>query len=684
MQAPTVVAGSSTHQLSATATSQLGTGPYTYQWVVGSSTYTGPSPQVTFPSRPGFVQVKVTATDAQGHQGTSITNVQVLAPVALTVLTKSFDTVAGQPVTLVARVKNLGCPGEALSGCTVPATGHVQFYVDGQAVGAPAALVNGCPHVACGQSTIDFNSNYAVSEPIDDLAPTAHPLIDEVTGVQTGQLDGPGHTVTAQYLGDANFLGANGGLTTVTGTPSAFGLRVRQAIPTITLDAPVYPGAGWDQPVTLHAKVAPPAGLDAVPSGTIGFAVNGTKVAAPVTVDANGDAMLTTTLTPPKPGAPPYTFTARYSGSVSYEQAEANQTVGPKAPGFGVVSEITSMRSPIVVPFTRPIMGVSKATFFVQRGDTGAKVGTKLTCTNAVGATVGCAKGPVSAVAIAPPAAGWIPNMNYLTYFAFPAPSPARGYPDGTVMQSDGVMRRAPAAGDAFGDAVTYKWGIGKNPAALGGSYRQEQFAGASASFKAAGTSIGIITWNGPDGGIANVKVTAADGSVVNRTIDTYAATPGGATTTIGGLPDKGQHTVLITVTGSHSASSTGSWVRVDGTVKKGITAKSPALTPATWPSFPGSYAYTGGTTATVKFSFYGSALDWTAFAGPNNGKVKVVIDGKTVAAAQDLYAPGFGYQTFHYGGLETKAHTVVITALGTRNPASTDTIATFRGFTAS
>jgi hypothetical protein len=681
MQAPTVVRGTSTHQLSATATTQLGSGPYTYQWTVGSATYTGPSPQVTFPSGPGFVQVKVTATDAQGHQGTSITNVQVLAPVAVTVLTKSFDTVAGQPVTFVARVKNLGCPGEAFSGCTLPATGRVQFYVDGQPLGTPATLVSSCPSPACSSSTLDFNSSYALSESFDDLAPTSHPLLNATTGMQTGQIDGTGHAVTAQYLGDANFLGASGGLATVTGTPSVFGLRVRQAVPTVALDAPVYPGAGWDQPVTLHARVAPPAGLDAVPSGTIGFAVNGTRVGAPVTVDANGDATLTTTLKAPKPGAAPYQFTARYSGSVSFEQAEANQTVGPKAPRFGVVSEITSTRSPIVVPFTRPIMGVSKATFFVQRGDTGAKVLVKHTCTNAVNAPVKCAKGPVSAVSISP-STRWIPNMNYLVYIAYPATKAAGGYPDATAMQADGVMRRAPATVDAWGDAITYQWGIRKQTGALGGSYRQEQHPGASASFKATGTSIGIITWNGPDGGLANVKVTAANGAVVTRTIDTYAATAGDVTTTITGLP-AGQHTVLITVPGAHSASSNGNWVRVDGTISNGKTARSPALTPAMWPNIAGSYAYTGSTKATLKFGFFGTSLDWTAFVGPNNGKVKVTIDGTVVAAAQDLYAPGFSYQTFHYGGLAAKAHTVVITNLGQRDASSTDTIATFRSFTA-
>lgn len=35
-------------------------------------------------------------------------------------------------------------------------------------------------------------------------------------------------------------------------------------------------------------------------------------------------------------------------------------------------------------------------------------------------------------------------------------------------------------------------------------------------------------------------------------------------------------------------------------------------------------------------------------------------------------------------GGLAAGAHTAVITVLGQRNPAATNTIATFRGFTAS
>jgi hypothetical protein len=680
-QVPPVVAGNSVQQLSATATSQLGTGPYTYQWNVGGTPYTGATPTVTFPSGPGLVSVTVNATNSQGNTGSATTLVQVLAPTAVTVLTKSFDAVAGQPVTLVARVKNLGCPGEAFGACTRAATGRVQFSVDGRPVGAPVSLGTPCPGDVCTAPVVDFNSTYAVSDPIDDLTPTARPVLNSTTGIQAGQIDGPGHSVTAQYLGDANFLGASGGLATAGGAPSVFGLRVRQAVPTIALDAPSYPGAGWDKPVTLHAKVSPPAGLAAVPSGTVGFAVNGTKVGTPVVIDANGDASLTTTLTALKAGAAPYQFAARYSGSDSFEQAAVSRTTAPTKPGFGAVPQIATTHSPIVVPFSRPVMGVSRSTMFVQRSDSGANVPVKIACRNAVGATVSCAKGPVSALSMTP-TKPWIPNMNYLVYIASPSATALRGYPDGTVMQPDGVMRRAPATFDAFGDAVTYQWGMTKLKAALGGSYREERYPGATASFKATGPSVGVITRNGPDGGIANVTVTSSTGAVVHRTIDTYAATVGNVTTSIGGLP-AGRHTVVISVTGTKSAASTGTWVRVDGTISNGKIAKSPALTPARWPSYPGSYAYTGSTKATVEFAFSGTALDWTALVGPNNGKVSVTIDRKVVAPALDLYAAGYADQTFHHGGLAPGAHTVVITTLGQRNPASTDTVATFRRFTA-
>ena len=62
------------------------------------------------------------------------------------------------------------------------------------------------------------------------------------------------------------------------------------------------------------------------------------------------------------------------------------------------------------------------------------------------------------------------------------------------------------------------------------------------------------------DAGVGEIQFTPDGQSLVyvTRTIDTYAATPGDVTTSIGGLPAAGQHTVVITVPGTHSASSTG------------------------------------------------------------------------------------------------------------------------------
>src|SRR5262249_39270110 len=149
---------------------------------------------------------------------------------------------------------------------------------------------------------------------------------------------------------------------------------------------------------------------------------------------------------------------------------------------------------------------------------------------------VNCTKGPVSTLAMTPTTA-LIAGMGYLVYIGFnpPAAPQLSGYPDGTVMASSGVLRIAPTSADAFSGAVAYKWGTQKHSTALGGSYLQEQYPGATASFTATGASLGIITWNGPDGGVASVKVTTSTGAVVTRNIDTYAAHAHDVTTTING-----------------------------------------------------------------------------------------------------------------------------------------------------
>jgi hypothetical protein len=249
----------------------------------------------------------------------------------------------------------------------------------------------------------------------------------------------------------------------------------------------------------------------------------------------------------------------------------------------------------------------------------------------------------------------------------------------GTAVPSTLVVTRAQTQFKPFDPALTYKWATVKDPAALGGSYVEENYPNATQTFTAKGSSVGIITLDGPTGGIATVTVTTPHQTTVTHVINTYQATPGEQTTTISNLPT-GTHTVTLSVNGANVSPSTGTWVRLDGIVVNGITQGTPK-TSALWPNFPGSYTYTGSKGASITLTFRGTGVVWSALTGPNDGFAKVVIDGTTVGT-EDLYASGFGATPYTFKGLANQLHKLAITALGTHDPNSTSDIVTYLGLT--
>jgi hypothetical protein len=231
---------------------------------------------------------------------------------------------------------------------------------------------------------------------------------------------------------------------------------------------------------------------------------------------------------------------------------------------------------------------------------------------------------------------------------------------------------------NAFQFPLKYQWGTVNKAKALGGSYVQEQYPGASLSFSTTSTSIGLVMWAAPDGGTASVTIKTKGSPTVFKSIDSYSAKAKDVTTRIGGL-GTASHTVTITVEGASNPPSTNSFVRLDGTVLASGTNATPATT-AMWPNYPGAYAYTGTKGATVSFRFRGTGVQWTALTGPNDGQAQVTIDG--VRTTQDLYAPDYGDTTFTYD-LSDAFHTIVVKTLHTKSAASSDTIVTLEGFQA-
>jgi hypothetical protein len=198
-------------------------------------------------------------------------------------------------------------------------------------------------------------------------------------------------------------------------------------------------------------------------------------------------------------------------------------------------------------------------------------------------------------------------------------------------------------------------------------------------TFHFSGTSVTWVTRKGPNQGIATVSI----GGKLRGRFDLYQPSlQEHAGVFIGGLA-KGGHTLTLTVTGQHNASSTDNAVAVDafkvGSAKTQDTAR--ALTWSGWSGVSAAKAsggaYRAGRTAgsTASLTFTGTGVDVLTAQGPAFGKLQVSIDG-TPQGTVDLYHSGAiqWRVALPYQNLSSGQHTVTVTTLGKKNSSSAGT----------
>jgi hypothetical protein len=174
--------------------------------------------------------------------------------------TSEANAVAGEPLTFTADVSAIG-PGAGTPG------GTVQFAVDGVDLGDPVALTGGTA-----------------------TSPTAH-------------LDAGSHLVTADYAGDADFAGAQDGLTQ----------HVIAAHTTTTVTSSPNPSV-VGQSVTLHAEVTPVSPATGTPEGAIQFFIDGSPAGVFAQLDDGRAELEISTFT-----VGDHTVTAKYlSGDANF------------------------------------------------------------------------------------------------------------------------------------------------------------------------------------------------------------------------------------------------------------------------------------------------------------------------------------------------------------------------------
>ena len=218
-------------------------------------------------------------------------------------------------------------------------------------------------------------------------------------------------------------------------------------------------------------------------------------------------------------------------------------------------------KSPFVISFGQPVRGVSTFDLHVY-ADTGhTQLTGTLTCADAASAAVDCNAGPVSTARFTPSVA-LVAGEHYTVVEndAFTGII----YTSGWLLIAPSQRVRAQTAFAYNQFPVKYAWGTVPNAAALGGTYVQEQFPGASETYSFTGSSLGLIAWAGPDRGTAAVKITTPGHPAVSQTIDLYAPSAGDATFSWPSLV-AGKHTIKITANGASNPPSAGSWVSIDG-----------------------------------------------------------------------------------------------------------------------
>jgi hypothetical protein len=230
-----------------------------------------------------------------------------------------------------------------------------------------------------------------------------------------------------------------------------------------------------------------------------------------------------------------------------------------------------------------------------------------------------------------------------------------------------------------------------------GGTARQSNVPGATASFSFTGTSVRWIGRLSREGGIALVRVDGGAPIEVDLFTRPYEIrTP---VLTLHGL-SPGKHTLTIEVTGRQNPAASSSEVVVDAfEVQPQIVSHLQETDPdvsfsagwaddhsgswsgggvATLPDPPvGGARITETAGASVTLKFRGTAVTWSGYRGPDGGIARVSVNGGEPVMV-DTYAPTLKRQeiVFTASGLpDTKLtdaqHTLTIEATGQKNEAS-------------
>lgn len=240
---------------------------------------TGPNPTFTF-TLSGQQLVSVTATDTSGYSSTTTFPVDIGDQTTTTLQSSADPSVYGQPVSVTATVSPDNPENNLFNqGDFPPATGYVQFYLNGSALGQPVPV----------QDQTDPN-------PLDQelLSPvgTASIALPTLSPDEQQQID-------AVYFGDSNYSASGYDPTGVVGVTDPSGQlnqTVNPAETSVTVTSSPNPSLYGD-PVTLAADVTATPPALGTPTGYVQFLADGSAIGGFEPLNSEGEATLTTDTT---------------------------------------------------------------------------------------------------------------------------------------------------------------------------------------------------------------------------------------------------------------------------------------------------------------------------------------------------------------------------------------------------
>jgi GH25 family lysozyme M1 (1,4-beta-N-acetylmuramidase) len=223
------------------------------------------------------------------------------------------------------------------------------------------------------------------------------------------------------------------------------------------------------------------------------------------------------------------------------------------------------------------------------------------------------------------------------------------------------------------GAGTGYAWGRKKDPHAVGGSYRWERRAGASATYAFSGGTVTLFTVSGPAMGKARVRI---DGAVAG-TFDGFSRTSvTGVRRRFEGL-GPGEHVLSVEVLGTKRPAAVGTRVAIDALRWGGRIRSDPPDSSVRWATAVdagasgGASAISDARKAFAKLVFTGTGVALRTQRGPGMGKAEVWVDGAFLKVV-DLYAPANAFATVPLASeLADGPHAVRVVVLGSHRAAS-------------